>query len=94
MTGQRIPEPFCQVETYPGSINMNLEDISIDILTHLEVNGAAVRVPEETITLKDEVQPHHLHEMENQVREKSFSGPGFGKICFSLYLLLMLHACL
>jgi hypothetical protein len=92
MTGQRAPDPVSRAEIDLATLDMVLDDLTIDIVNHLEVNGAAVRVPEETITLKDEVQPHHLQEMEIQVREKSLNGPGFGEICFSLYLLLMLHA--
>jgi hypothetical protein len=43
-----------------------LEDL--DIVNHLEVNGAAVRVPEEHITLREEVVPDLRPGMEDQVR--------------------------
>lgn len=49
--------------------NMVLEDLGIDLLDHLEVNGAAVRVPEESITLRDEVTPIQLLGVESQVRQ-------------------------
>jgi hypothetical protein len=71
------------VEIDPATANMVLEDLGIDLLDHLEVNGAAVRVPEECITLRDEVEPDQLLRMESQVSEKNFSGHRFGEICFS-----------
>jgi hypothetical protein len=72
------------VEIDPATANMVLEDLGIDLLDHLEVNGAAVRVPEERITLRDEVGPDQLLRMESQVSEKSSSGHRFGEISFSL----------
>ncbi|XP_023705557.1 uncharacterized protein LOC111863446 [Cryptotermes secundus] len=68
---QRMPEPPSQVEIDPATANAVLEDLGIDLLDHLEVNGAAVRVPEERITLRDEVEPDQLLRMESQ---------GFGEI--------------
>ena len=44
------------------------KDFSVDLLKHLEVNGAAVRVPEERITLQDEVVYDVQHGVEIQVR--------------------------
>lgn len=79
-----MPEPPSQVEIDPATANAVLEDFGIDIVHHLEVNGAAVRVPEERITLRDEVEPAQLLGMESQVSEKCFSGHRFGEICFSL----------
>lgn len=70
------------MEIDPATANMVLEDLGIDLLNHLEVNGAAVRVPEQCITLRDEVEPDQLLRMESQVSEKSFSGHRFGEICF------------
>jgi hypothetical protein len=67
------------VEIDPETANMVLEDLGIDLLDHLEVNGAAVRVPEECITLRDEVEPDQLLRMESQVSENRC-----GEICFSL----------
>lgn len=75
ITGQRLPEPLCQAEIDVATADMVLKDLGIDILHHLEVNGAAVRVPEESITLKDEVEPDLLHRMESQVSMESCSGP-------------------
>jgi hypothetical protein len=57
------------VEIDPVTANMVLEDLGIDLLDHLEVNGAAVRVPEESITLRDEVTPIQLLGVESQVRQ-------------------------
>jgi hypothetical protein len=65
------------VEIDPATANMVLEDLGIDLLYHLEVNGAAVRVPEESITLKDEVGSVQLLGVESRVSEKSFSGHRF-----------------
>jgi hypothetical protein len=45
-----------------------LEDFDVDIVSHLEVNGAAVRVPEERITLQEEVVPDLRPRIEDQVR--------------------------
>jgi hypothetical protein len=72
------------VEIDPATAIMVLEDLGIDLLDHLEVNGAAVRVPEECITLRDEVEPDQLLRMESQVSEKRFDGHRFGEISFSL----------
>jgi hypothetical protein len=68
--GQRILEPYCEVEIDPTTVNIDLEDLGFDLLNHLEVNGAAVRVPEESITLRDEMVPDYLHRMESQVRKE------------------------
>lgn len=64
-----MPEPPSQVEIDPATANAVLKDLGIDLLDHLEVNGAAVRVPEERITLRDEVEPDQLLRMESQVSE-------------------------
>jgi hypothetical protein len=69
ITGQRIHEPPCEVEVDPKTASMVLEDLGIDLLDHLEVNGAAVRVPEESITLRDEMVPVQLLGVESQVRQ-------------------------
>jgi hypothetical protein len=46
-----------------------VEDLDIDdIVHHLEVNGAAVRVPVERITLQDEVVPDIRLVVEDEVR--------------------------
>jgi len=50
-----------------------LEDLEIDdLVRHLEENGAAVRVPEERITLLDEVVPDIRLIVEDQVRPLSW----------------------
>jgi hypothetical protein len=46
----------------------SLEDLGIDIIYHLEVNGATVRAPEESITLRDEVVFDQQLGEEGQVR--------------------------
>jgi len=48
------------LEVDPTSLEF-LEDLDIDdLVRHLEVNGAAVRVPEERITLREEVPDTRL----------------------------------
>lgn len=56
------------MEVDPRTSIMVLEDLGIDLLDHLEVNGAAVRVPEDRITLRDEMAPVQLLGVDSQVR--------------------------
>lgn len=56
------------MEVDPKTANMLLEDLGIDLLDHLETNGAAVRVSEDIITLKEEMAPVQLLGVESQVR--------------------------
>lgn len=69
ITGQRVHEPPREVEIDPRTANMVLEDLGIDLLDHLELNGAAVRVPEESITLRDEVAPVQMLRVDSEVRQ-------------------------
>ena len=50
---------------------LHLEDLDVDLVHHLEVNGAAVRVPAEHITLRDEVVPDIRLVVEDEVRPLS-----------------------
>lgn len=68
---QRIYEPSYEMQVDPTTEVAALEDLGIDILYHLEVNGAGVRVPEESITLRDEVVAGQQLGVESQ---------GFGEI--------------
>jgi hypothetical protein len=56
------------MEYDPATAFAALQDLDIDIVYHLEVNGAAVRVPEEQITLRDEVAFDQQLGVEDQVR--------------------------
>jgi hypothetical protein len=67
VTGQKTHKRSLEAEVDPAVLPF-LEDLDIiDLVRHLEVNGAAVRVPVERITLRDEVPDIRLM-MEDEVR--------------------------
>jgi hypothetical protein len=68
ISGRKTREKPFEVEKDPTALPL-VEDLDIDdLVRHLEVNGAAVRVPVEHITLHDEMVPDIRLVVDDEVR--------------------------